>query len=177
MSRSPAVRLSVIVPGGPARAGVAAWLYSNDRSAEPVFTARVHARYRKTCCVPLTWAAAADVPKVVRSFLLGGIDPSTIVGVVLSSFVPWPKALSLPPEGTSPFQLTVGPPDPTVHVPVPDGNTLVLGVQSATPSSPSYGLPVNVVVALPTVTVTKVKITAMTRPCQSLDISNASFIF
>src|SRR5215469_3153757 len=175
MSRSPAVRLSVIVPGGPARAGVAAWLYSNDRSAEPVFTARVHARYRKTCCCPLTWAAAADVPKVVRSFLLGGIDPSTIVGVVLSSFVPWPKALSLLPEGTSPFQLIVA--EQTVPVPVPDGNTLVPGVQSATPSSPSYGLPVNVVVALPTVTVTKVKITAMTRPCQSLDISNASFSF
>src|SRR6476469_10042671 len=37
----------------------------------------------------------------VRSFLFGGIEPSTTVTFVSSSAVPWPNALSLDPLGVS----------------------------------------------------------------------------
>ncbi len=71
---------------------------------------------------------SVKTPNAFRSLLFGGIEPVTMVGLALSSDVPWPKASSLAPLGTSFFATT---PDRKA-LPVPPASQSMQGLALST---------------------------------------------
>src|SRR4029079_16215441 len=100
ISRSPAVRTGVT----PFDERTLLWLNSKSMFVVPWGSwTRDQYRFRKPLLVEPSWYT----PKNFRSLLFGGMLPSTTDGMAVSSFVPWPKELSPPPEARSAWRFSV----------------------------------------------------------------------